>query len=272
MKKMLFVLLPVLCCSCGNNNRIFDIDTQLCLKAHESIELTGEKLPIEAFGGYGIKIFDTLLVVTTASPDHFRDIYGLKSCSLQAKILKKGRAKNEFLSVGYGGQCMKENGCMNLYIHDLNKNVFWKYNLTESLKQNVDCGEIVYKLPGSYQGAYYLAPNIFCYRDVMSNKGCFYVIKNIKENKIIEEFSIIDFLKSGRVVDIPISNYITKDNRVIVCYSRKIDQLMFIDIKNRTKISVSTSDVQPTWSRLESEYEDSLKLYYDYVATTEQEI
>ena len=105
MKKMLFVLLPVLCCSCGNNNRIFDIDTQLCLKAHESIELTGEKLPIEAFGGYGIKIFDTLLVVTTASPDHFRDIYGLKSCSLQAKILKKGRAKNEFL---YEGKWMYE--------------------------------------------------------------------------------------------------------------------------------------------------------------------
>ena len=56
---------------------------------------------------------------------------------------------------------MKENGCMNLYIHDLNKNVFWKYNLTESLKQNVDCGEIVYKLPGSYQGAYYLATIFF---------------------------------------------------------------------------------------------------------------
>jgi len=272
MKKLLFVLFSVLCCTCENNNRIFDVDTQLNLKAHESIELKGEKLPIEAFGGYGIKVFDTLLVITTDSPDHFRDVYGLKSYSLLAKIFKKGRARNEFLFVGYGGQYKEENGSINLYIHDLNKNAFWKYNLIESIKQNVDSGEIICKLPMNYQGAYYLSPDIFCYRDIVPGKGCSYVVKNIKEDKIIEEFSVVNFMKMDRNTDIPISNYMTKDNSVIVCYSRKIDQLMFIDVNKGTKISVSTSNEQPTWSRLKAEYEDVSRLYYDYIATTEQEI
>lgn len=261
----------VLCYACSNN-RILDIDTKLNLKPYESIELEGEKLPIDALGGYGIKVFDTLLIISASSSDHFRDVYGLKSYSLLAKILQKGRAKNEFLFAGYNGQSIKENGNINLYIHDLNKNVFWKYNLTESLKQHKDIGEIICKLPRIYQGAYYLSPDIFCYRDVETSKTCSYVIKNMKEGRIIEEFPVMNFVKEGRDMKIPISNYITKDNDIIVCYSRNINQLMFIDLNKRTRISVSTSNEQPTWSKLVADLEAGPRLYYDYVAATEREI
>lgn len=272
MKKLFSILFFIACCACGKTDRIFDIDTKLCPKALTSIQLIGEELPIEALGGYGLKVFDSLLVITTAHPDHFRDVYGTKSYSLLAEILKKGRAKKEFLFAGYEGQSVKEDGCINLYIQDLNKNVFWKYNLTESVKQKRDCGVFVCQLPRSYLGAYYLSPDIFCYQNFVSNKGCSYVVKNIKKDEVIEEFSVINFMKNQENIDIPISNYITKDNNVIICYSRKIDQLMFINIKDKTKISVSTSDVEPTWSRLKADYGDESKLYYDYVAATEKEI
>ncbi len=272
MKNLLLVILGAMCCACSNDNRIFDIETKLNLKPRASIELVGEKLPIDALGGYGIKVFDTLLVVTTNASDHFRDVYGLKSYSLLTEILIKGRSKNEFLFAGYNGQSSKENECMNLYIHDLNKNVFWKYNLTESVKQNMDVGEIICKLPGRYQGAYYLSPDVFCYRTTESGDGCSYIIKNMKENRVIEEFRVMSFKGKSREIEIPISSYITKDNHVVICYSRNIDQLMFIDINKRTKISVSTSEECPTWSKLEEEFRNAPKIYYDYVAATEQEI
>lgn len=272
MKQLLCMLLPVLCYACGNSNRIFDINTKFCPEARETIELTGEKLPIVALGGYGLDVFDTLLVVTTNSPSHFRDVYGLKSCSLLAEILKKGRAQNEFLFAGYEGQYVLENGCLNLYIHDLNKSVFWKYNLTESVKQHADCGEIVCKLPGGYQGAYYLSRGIFCYRDTWSDRGPSYVIKNMEEDKVIDEFSILDCVESGDERYISIGNNITKDHRVVVCDFWKIDLLMFINLMDKTKICVSTSDEQSTWTRLKAEYEDKSKIYYCSVATTEREI
>ncbi|MDE6452076.1 MAG: hypothetical protein K2L23_07305, partial [Odoribacter sp.] len=212
MKNLLFIVVFVLCCACSNNDCIFDVDTKLNLKPHEFMELEGEKLPIDAFGGYGIKVFDTLLIISTGSPEHFRDVYGLKSYSLLGKILKKGRAKNEFLFVGYNGQSIMENGNINLYVHDLNKNVFWKYNLTESLKQQIDVGEIICKLPRIYQGAYYLSSDIFCYRNIESGNKCSYVIKDMKKDRIIEEFLVMNFTKKSRELEIPISNYITKDN------------------------------------------------------------
>lgn len=270
MKKIMLILFPVLCYACGNSDRIFDVETKLNLEARESVELAGEKLPLEIMGGYGIKVFDTLLVVTTSGSGHFREVYGLKSYSLLAEVFKKGRAKNEFLFVGYGGQCIEDNGNVNLYIHDLNKNVFWRYDLTKSIKENSDCGEIIGELPGNYHGAYYLAPDIFCYRDVMSDNSYSYVVRNIKENKVIDEFPVINFM--GREVDIPVSNYITKDNTVIVWYSFKINQLMFINLKDKTMISVSTSDTPPTWSRWRKDCEDNTRSYYYNVAATEGEI
>lgn len=273
MKKLLSILFSALLCACGKTDRIFDIDTRVCAEAPVSIELTGEKLPIDALGGYGIKVFDSLLVITTTKPDHFRDVYGLNSHTLLSEILRKGHANNEFLLDAYEGQNVKENGCVNLYIHDLNKNVFWKYNLTESVKQNMDCAEPVSKLSREYQGVYYLSPDVFCYRSVVPGKGCSYAIKDVKEDKVIEEFTIMDFMKNKMDnMNIVMSNYITKDNSVIVFYSRQIDQLMFINIKDKTKISVSTSDVEPTWSRLKMEYEDESKVYYDYMAATEDKI
>ena len=126
MKNLLSITFFVLCYACSSNERIFDVDTVLNLEASECMELKGERLPIDALGGYGIKVFDTLLVVTTDNPNHFRDVYGLKSYSLLSQILRKGRAKNEFLFAGYNGQNVKENGCIILYLHDLNKNVFWE--------------------------------------------------------------------------------------------------------------------------------------------------
>ena len=266
MKNLLSITFFVLCYACSSNERIFDVDTVLNLEASECMELKGERLPIDALGGYGIKVFDTLLVVTTDNPNHFRDVYGLKSYSLLSQILRKGRAKNEFLFAGYNGQNVKENGCIILYLHDLNKNVFWKYNLTESIRQNMDIGKIIYKLPGRCQGAYFLSTDIFCYQDIVSGKGYLYVIKNVKKNEVIEEYTI---MKDG---EIPLSSYIMKDNDVIICYSRNVDQLMFIDINKRTKISVSTSNEQPTWSKLNSELNGDPKVFYDYIATTEQEI
>ena len=119
-----------------------------------------------------------------------------------SQILRKGRAKNEFLFAGYNGQNVKENGCIILYLHDLNKNVFWKYNLTESIRQNMDIGKIIYKLPGRCQGAYFLSTDIFCYQDIVSGKGYLYVIKIVKKNEVIEEYTI---MKDG---EIPLSSYI----------------------------------------------------------------
>lgn len=266
MKILPITFFFVFCYACSNKDRIFDVDTILNLKARECLELKGEKLPIEPLGGYGIKIFDTLLVVTTDNPNNFRDVYGVKSYSLLSQILKKGRAKNEFLFAGYNGQNIKENGCISLYLHDLNKNVFWKYNLTESVKRNMDIGKIIGKLSGRCQGAYFLSADTFCYIESVPNEGCFYVIKNMRKNEIIEKYTI---MKGGII---PLSTYIMKDNDVIICYSRNIDQLMLIDINKKTKISLSTSTEQPTWSRLKSELDSDPKLFYDYVATTEQEI
>ena len=47
---------------------------------------------------------------------------------------------------------------------------------------------------------------------------------------------------------------------------------MLINLKNMTKICISTSNVKPTWEQLKNDYEDKNKIYYHAVATTKLEI
>ena len=94
----------------------------------------------------------------------------------------------------------------------------------------------------------------------------------MKEDKVIDEFPIIDFIKNGDENYISIGSHITKDHYVIVCDFWKMDQLMFIHLRNRTRICVSTSDIQPTWESLRADYKDDKKAYYYDVATTKKEI
>ena len=271
MKGLLFILLFVFCSACRNDNRIFNVRTKVGVKELETIELAGEKLPIDAMGGYGIKVFDSLLVVTSGSANHFREVYSLENFSLLAELFRKGRAKNEFLFVGYDGQWIVESGCVKLYVHDLNKNVFWKYNLTESVRFNIDSADIVSKLSREYLGAYYISPNIYCYRKVVPNEGYSYVVEDIKKGKVIDEYSILKNRHELEGMELPISNYITKDNDVVICYSRNVNQLVFINLENKTKLSVSTADKEPTWTEWKTDFEQGI-VYYDYMAATGKEI
>lgn len=132
-KALLTLLLPLALASCSN--RYFNGERHFGLEFEKECALSGGREMMEVFGGGGVYVVDSLLVVTggNQAAGYFWNVYSRNSGKFIKSMLRHGRGPSEVLYPAYNGQYEYEDGDIVAYFYDSGLSKVLKVNITESL-------------------------------------------------------------------------------------------------------------------------------------------
>ena len=109
-KALLIMLFPLALVSCSD--RYFNGERHFGLEFEKECALSGGREMMEVFGGGGVYVVDSLLVVTggNQAAGYFWNVYSRNSGKFIKSMLRHGRGPSEVLYPAYNGQYGYEDG------------------------------------------------------------------------------------------------------------------------------------------------------------------
>ena len=137
MKKIKYLLFPLLCICCIENRNIFNATEKVFDHFNEEYYLQAKAINFDSIvmKPRGIFHIDSFLIFGLGrGHPHFYSIYNLQTNSFVGAFLQRGRGPNEFLSLNYWNNHSLQNNQRWLYLSAINEKQVIKFNLSDFLQ------------------------------------------------------------------------------------------------------------------------------------------
>jgi hypothetical protein len=273
--KLFVVLLVVLASHYGCYRSVFTGGGRYKLQFKQEHTFPPSENPLlEVFGGTGLHIIDTLLLVQRQheNPSYYWEIYNLNSLKHVKSILRHGRGPSEVLFVNYAGQHEKINGEEWMFFSDVNSAKFLKINLTESVHSGKDIVELMSPID-PVKSPYFAIDNdalLYCEYDQEDGNirlmTCDRSLKNpsmLKE--ICQNVTPDDSWKLVHYI-----GYSENNNKVCIA-PYYVDHIQIIDLESNKDMVLSTAK-SDNWPTVREQDFTDLTLFYSGIRTTDDYI
>src|SRR5574344_329187 len=137
MNKLFSIVVVLMFFSCANREKHLLLDVRdIDYRNKTDFVLDGKLTDIEAIGMEDIIFCDSFLLVATSDPDGMIKVFNPTSFEEVARLCKKGRARNEFISMSvlYNRQYVKDGKTMIPVVN--NGYMLEELDFTSSMQQN----------------------------------------------------------------------------------------------------------------------------------------
>lgn len=256
-------------CACTEKSILNYSSIRFIEKFPKTLEISGEKVPLDLVSPSTFFIIDTLLIVQNYNQENYLSVYNLQKMTKINDFIPQGRGVNEFLGFTYCDYYEIDSNQIYIYFTDINQRSMFAFNLTRSISENktittpiTTFNEIPFKT--KYKKNMPLLTRTYDH----VKKQIMYTRHNL-QNEVSREYILYDRITDIERNQVGSADKIKPDFKKLAQAMLQFDQINILDLEREEHLSLTTSK---NFMHLPLDDSKEPNMYYSDLCVTDKQI